>query len=518
MSSPALDKAALDKTALDKTGSDRTLDNQTPTALAQQQTSLLRKTLGRFDIIFLLVAAVIGLENLGQVSTYGAEAFTWTLVLAVTFLIPYGLIFAETGSAFAEEGGAYTWVRDAFGRPWAAIASLLTWVTQPVWVGGTMSFLATETWNHAGLGQISAGSATDYAFKLGFTWLTVLAAIISLHYGKWLPTVGAILKVLILILFVGSAIAYVVNNGMAPMSAGDFSPTLLGFLGATPVLLFAFLGFDSGSSAAAEMKNPSRDVPVGVLRSTAIAAACYILPIAAILAVVPKDQLSGVGGFLDATKIVFGVFGGAADSVMRVVSLLLVLTFVAQGAAWMMVSDRMQAMAAADGAFYGGFFGHFNRRLGTPVRMNLLSGVVGTVFLLAAMQVDGSAASIFEVVLIISITTYLLAYLLVFPAAIRLRTVRPDVPRPFRVPVGNAGWLAMGVVTFAWIALGSWVAVFPGTLEPLFGVDYDFVDAWGVSRTQFEVFTLGTLAVLGVIGLLGYWLAKPVREQIGTAP
>jgi len=113
-----------------------------PTALAAEQQSHLRKTLRRFDIVFLLIAAVVGLETLGQVSLYGAEAFTWALVLAVFFLVPYGLIFAETGAAFSEEGGAYTWVRDAFGRPAAAVAAILTWITQPVWVGGSMAFLA----------------------------------------------------------------------------------------------------------------------------------------------------------------------------------------------------------------------------------------------------------------------------------------------------------------------------------------------------------------------------------------
>jgi amino acid transporter len=134
------------------------------TALAVEQEAHLKKTLRRFDIVFLLIAAVVGLETLGQVSTYGAEAFTWALVLAVTFLLPYGLIFAEVGAAFSEEGGAYTWVRDAFGRPAAAIASILTWVTQPVWVGGSMAFLAAETWSTY-LVPMRAGSFWDYAFN-----------------------------------------------------------------------------------------------------------------------------------------------------------------------------------------------------------------------------------------------------------------------------------------------------------------------------------------------------------------
>jgi amino acid transporter len=491
------------------------MDLSTPTALAQEQTGKLHKTLGRFDIVFLLIAAVVGLETLGQVSTFGAEAFTWTLVLAVTFLIPYGLIFAETGAAFTDEGGAYTWVRDAFGRPMAAIAALLTWVTQPVWVGGSMAFLATESWN-VNLVRIDQGSFADYAFKLVFVWLTVLAAVVSLRYGKWLPTVGALLKVALLALFVGTTVVYAIQHGVVGLSLGDFSPTLSGLLAATPLLLFAYLGFESGNSAAAEMKDPARDVPVSILRSCSTAAACYLLPIFSILLVVPAEDITGIGGFFDATATVFSVYGSAAEPMLKAMSVLLVFILMTQGAAWMIISDRMQAIAAADGAFFGGFFGVFHERLSTPVRVNLLSGVVGTVFMVAAMQVTGTAGAVFAVVLTISITTFLLSYLLVIPAAMKLRGSYPERPRPFRVPVSDRGFQALGAVCFVWILLGSWVAIFPGTLEAVFGVDYPFFDIWGVRRVQFEVFTLGTLAVLLVIGTLGYARGRAVRSSLAT--
>jgi amino acid transporter len=117
------------------------------------------------------------------------------------------------------------------------------------------------------------------------------------------------------------------------------------------------------------------------------------------------------------------------------------------------------------------------------------------------------------VVLSISISTFLLSYVISIPAAVRLRTRFPDVPRPFRVPTGNTGFCILGGLCFAWVALGSWVAVFPGTLERLFGLDYDFEETWGVSQLTFEVFTLGTLAVLGVLGALGYLRGKAVRAE-----
>jgi amino acid transporter len=256
-------------------------------------------------------------------------------------------------------------------------------------------------------------------------------------------------------------------------------------------------------------------VPIAIARSSAIAAAAYLLPIAAILLVVPADKITGIGGLMEAVATVYSVYGSAAPAMLTLTGIIFALVLMTQGSAWMIISDRMQAMAAADGAFFRGFFGRFHPKLGTPVRVNLLSGVVGTIFMLAAMAVSGSAAAVFAVVLSISVSTFLLSYLISIPAAVRLRTAFPHVVRPFKVPVSDNGFRALGALCFAWVALGSWVAVFPGTLDRLFGLDYDFQETWGVSAGVFELFTLGTLAALAALGIAGYVTAKPLRLEAG---
>jgi amino acid transporter len=194
-------------------------------------------------------------------------------------------------------------------------------------------------------------------------------------------------------------------------------------------------------------------------------------------------------------------------------------TLVTSGAVWMIGSDRVQAVAAADGSWFP-WFGVFNRQLGTPVRVNVMSGIVSSIFMIVAVAFFNSGAdSTFAVVLTIAISTTLLSYLAVFPAAVKLRYQFPNVHRPYVVPWGTTGlWLA-GILTTFWIAFGSFVAVFPGVLEPIFGVDYgSFVDAWGVSRAKFEALTLGTLVVVVVLALVGYALAEHVRREEVEAP
>ena len=68
------------------------------------------------------------------------------------------------------------------------------------------------------------------------------------------------------------------------------------------------------------------------------------------------------------------------------------------------------------------------------------------------------------------------------------------------------------------MVLGSWVAIFPGTLEELTGHSYSMMDSYGVSRLRFEVFTLGALALVLVFGVIGYILAAPVRAQTVDVP
>jgi glutamate:GABA antiporter len=490
----------------------RELVEQT-TQLALEEKSKLVKSLRRFDMVFFTVCAFVGLDTLGTVASNGAQGFTWLVVLALVFVLPYALLMAEVGSAFTQEGGPYEWAKMAFGRFQGGISAVLYWVTNPLWVGGSLAFIATEAWND-NIFHISSGSAGDYVFKLAFIWLSIGVAIVSLRRGKWIPNAGAILRIVVLGFFTLTTIIYAFKHGVSGFPAGDLKPTGAIFLALVPLLLFNYVGFELQNGAAEEMEDPQRDVPLSVLRSGIIGVLLYAVPIFAILVVLPVEKVTGIGGFLDAVTETFSVYGGAQDFLLGAMTVCFVGTLLTSGAVWMIGSDRILAVAAYDGAFPG-FFGVFNRTFGTPVRVNTMSGIASSIFMvLAVASFSGGTDAKFVVVLTIAISTTLISYLWIFPAALKLRYTHPHVRRPYRVPYGNAGmWVAAGLTT-VWVALGSFVSVFPGTLEKLFGLSYDFRDAWGVSRGTYEALTLGTLAVVFAIALIGYALGRPVRERV----
>jgi amino acid transporter len=486
------------------------------TALAVEEKSKLIKSMRRFDLVFFTICALVGLDTLGTVAKNGPEGFLWLVVLAILFVAPYMLVMSEVGSAFTQEGGPYEWTKMAFGRFHGSMAAILYWVTNPLWVGGSLAFIATDAWS-SNVFKIGSGTVGDYVFKMVFIWLSIGVAIIALRYGKWIPNLGAILRGVVLGFFSLTMIAYAIKHGVAGFPAHKLSPSRAVFFGLVPILLFNYVGFELQNGAAEEMQDPQKDVPLSVLRSGITGVLMYVIPILCIILVLPESKVTGIGGFIDAVTLTFkGVYGGAAHALLVVMTISFVGALVTSGSVWMIGSDRIQAVAAYDGAFFP-YFGVFNRKLSTPVRVNMLSGIVATVFAIVALAAfNGGDNSKFQVVLDIAISTTLISYIWIFPAALRLRYTHPEVKRPFTHPFGLAGiWVSTILITF-WVVLGSWVAIFPDTLEKLFGVGYGFKDTWGVTRATFELLTLGTLLVIILVGAVGYMAGTKVRSHTAT--
>jgi hypothetical protein len=100
-------------------------------AEASAQRARLRRELGRLDTIFFLISAMVVVDTIGAIAVGGGQAFTWLILLFVLFFVPSALASAELGAALPAEGGAYVWVRTAFGRAAGALTSLLYWGRHP---------------------------------------------------------------------------------------------------------------------------------------------------------------------------------------------------------------------------------------------------------------------------------------------------------------------------------------------------------------------------------------------------
>ena len=484
------------------------------TKLAALQEKRLVKSLGRLDIILFIIAAYISLDTIGSIAAGGSQSLFWAIFIVFTFMIPNALMMAETGSAFPEEGGPYQWVKFAYGRLPAGIASVLYWITNPLWLGGSLCFIAFDAAS-AYLFHMKSGSPAEWIFKLAFIWIAIGLAVISLKKGKKIINYAAFAKIGVLVIMVLTTAIYGIKHGFQPFDFGGLTPTIAGFMAVAPIILFSYVGFEAPNAASGEMFDPQKDTAPSIRIGSIVSALAYVLPVLAILLVVPRKSVGGLSGFMSAVETVFSVYGPASKFLLGVAALLFIFGLLGLGSSWMMATDRIQAMAAADGAFMNGWFGEFSERFGTPMRVNMLSGVMASIFLVAGMRiVNGDAGAIFKVVLSCAVSTLLVSYLIIIPAIMKLNRSYPEVNRPFVTPGGRRGFQIMGTVVLIYIALGSIGVVFPGTIEGLFGISYDFKDIWGLTRGQVEAFTVGTIVIDLLVGIIGYALAKKVRKSL----
>jgi amino acid transporter len=249
-------------------------------------------------------------------------------------------------------------------------------------------------------------------------------------------------------------------------------------------------------------------VPAAIGRAGVLTFVLYCVPVLAIVLVMPANEISGLTGFIDAISSVFTVYGSAAGPVGAAVGSAFVLVLLVNGMTWMAGSCRAQAAASLDGVGPR-FLGRISGRTGTPVRATVVAGAAAALTTCAAFAVAGNDnEKYFSVVLALSIALLALGNLAVFPALVRLRRSRPDVPRPFRVPGGAAGaWAASGLAT-TWTALALVAVLWPGlgTSSP----DAHLPEGFGGDRHGFVVVELVPLA--GVVGA-ALLFARRGRDQ-----
>src|SRR5262249_31751190 len=157
-----------------------------------------------------------------------------------------GLLVAEMGSTFTDEGGPYVWPRLAFGPRLAALNTILYWISNPIWLGGTLTITAITAFSTF---FVPLEGASKVAFGLAFIWFTVWIPILSSRVGKWLAIAGPWSRLIVLPLFVVSVLLYALRHGLRGFHAADFAPTYAAFIAAVPVLVFNYVGFELPSSA-----------------------------------------------------------------------------------------------------------------------------------------------------------------------------------------------------------------------------------------------------------------------------
>mgnify|MGYP001313453185 CR=1 FL=1 len=235
------------------------------------------KKFSLIEVILSVICVVFTIEAAAPASAMGNVQFFWWIFLIITFLLPYGLVVAELGTAFDSEGGLYDWVRLGLGDRWGARCSWCYWVNFPLWAASIACMFPSVINAVWGI-EFSLG--IRIAIEIAFVWGVTVMAMQPVAEADWVMDGGAVIKVLITAVVGIVGIWFACNNGFAnDMSFKTFIPDLgdTNSLTYLSIILFNFMGFEVVATFASTMKNPSRDIPKAVIAGGVAIAAIYII-------------------------------------------------------------------------------------------------------------------------------------------------------------------------------------------------------------------------------------------------
>ena len=408
-----------------------------------QERQTRTKSLGKTDIVLFTVSAILLLDTLTAAASVGTSSIFWWLFLGIFFFIPFAQICAEMGCTYPEQGGIYAWIRDAYGRRWGARASWAYWVNTAVWLPA-INILFSGIFAQLFAPDLSLTAQIFIGILL--TWLTILVNIVTLNVGKWIPNIGAIFKVIVFAAIIVGAVIHTYTHGMAnPLTLQTLTPDWGESVKYMPAIIYGMLGFELISASSEEMKHPARDVPRSIFISGLIIISLYTMATIAVLAAIPMGEIDLVEGLMN-TLYLF--FGASALGKVFVLSLgvATLFTFFSNGVTWAIGCNRAAAEAAHDGELPK-WFGLESRRR-TPLGAALLMGVVSTLVLVLYGFLSTNNEDLFWSLFAFSAIIFLLPYLMMMLAFLKMRAVDGDRPRPYKVPGGIWGARIMAYTCF----------------------------------------------------------------------
>jgi APA family basic amino acid/polyamine antiporter len=473
----------------------------------------LKRALGPLNLTTLGIGAIIGAGIFvltGQAAAkYAGPGIVLSFVLAGMACAFAGLCYAEFAAMIPISGSAYTYGYATLGEfaawiiGWDLILEYLFAASTVAvgWSGYVVSFLydlhihiPPELSAAPGTHLIEIPSALAATLKARAGWATISDSLLeqiratgmdpaSLGHATAVFNVPAVLiilivttllvigikesatfnnivvaiKLLVILAFIAIGVAYInpANwHPFVPPATGSGTFGWGGVLRAAGVIFFAYIGFDSVSTAAQEAKRPQRDMPIGILGSLAICTVIYIVVSLVLTGVVSYTRLNvpapiavavdslGPGVSWLAPLVKIGAIAGLS-------SVILVM---------MLGQPRIFYTMAKDGLLPA-VFTRVHPKYRTPWIAQILTGIVATLI-----------AGLFPIDILgelVSIGT-LLAFAIVCAGVFVLRFTDPQIQRPFRVPafwliaplgVGFCAFLMYGLPGDTWLRLIVWMAI-----------------------------------------------------------
>src|SRR5215207_1194913 len=288
--------------------------------LATAERKSLHRSLGAFQLTLFGIGCIIG-TGIFVLTAAGAQkagpGLMLSFIIAGAVCVVAALCYAEIAAMIPVAGSAYTYTYASLGEllawtvGWAlimeyAIAAAAVSVGWSGYFSGTIlrEFIGLELPAYLAAGPLALGGAAGGLINLPAFVIALLVTtllIIGTSESAKVNAVLVVVKIVALTAFI--ALTYTSSefsmekfNPFLPAGVFGGFGTGVGAVGAAATIFFAYVGFDSVSTAAEETKNPQRNVPIGLIGSLAICTVFYMLVSAGAVGAIGGQPIFGADG------------------------------------------------------------------------------------------------------------------------------------------------------------------------------------------------------------------------------
>ena len=415
---------------------------------------------------------------------YGSSILlAWVVTGAGAMLL--AAVFATMGRAYPRTGGPYAYARHAFGDFIGFWTAWGYWIA--AWVGNAaiaIAFVGFTTIVWPGLADSKIAMAL---LAIGAIWLLTLVNSLGVREGGWVQVVTTVLKFVPLALIGVIGLFYLNGDHFTPflVATGGFGRhalTLLeGVTAAIGLTLWAFIGLESATVPAEEVKDPERTIPRATYIGTAVTALVYIVATIAVMGVIPLATLQNSAAPFAAAAT--EIFGGAWGKWVAVIGM--IATFGCLNG-WTLLTARVSLAAGQDGLFPKPF-ARLSGTRGTPVFGLIAAAVLVTGMIF--MNYTESLVDQFGFMILLATLTTVVPYAFAAAAEIAMFIKEPErfTGRKFGRNIVVAV-LGFGYAIWAMYATGS-ESIAKGYLLLMLGIPVYLYMRWRRQRERIPMRT-----------------------------
>ena len=416
----------------------------------------MNKKVSLTKTVLFTVCSILVLDSFVAPTIIGVSSISIWIISAIFFFLPYGLLSAELGSTYPDDGGIVSWVTRAFGEFWGVLEGWMYWINVAFWMPAV--FTAFSGWLVLAIFP-EMPIFLQAAIAIAMCWVIVFIGVRGIDLSVEVAAIMAYLKMGILILLGIMGIAYGAKFGLAnDFSFSNWIPALSDIInpedgGYFAAIVYNLLGFELIGSIGSQIEDAKHTVPKMTIIAGVAIVAIYCLGSFGVLAAIPAEGIDTVDGFVYALQELCTVFGPAGNVVFYVVIIGAILTLVANMITWTLGGN--EAFMAADLDKRSKFLGHRHPKYGTADNLYYVMGVVSSILLVLNYALSGDANEVFWTIFAFSSIVFMLCYLLMFPAALKLKFT-DNTPRVYEVPGGKAGMVICFVLCMVSVGLATY--------------------------------------------------------------